>query len=165
NGLAKAQQFAFRSHDRGLLGKKFLPTKTEVLKLLLKREPSALMPAQTVFHRIAVLHERFFDFLAHLRGRRSAERSHLAVPAHGQLSAQVCKARQRVQCAKMLEQARATATHLCRVNELAPGLVREQRKRAEFAALFEMAKRSEEHTSELQSRENLVCRLLLEKKK
>src|SRR5690606_4829092 len=29
----------------------------------------------------------------------------------------------------------------------------------------EAAKRSEEHTSELQSRENLVCRLLLEKKK
>src|SRR5690606_41081014 len=28
-----------------------------------------------------------------------------------------------------------------------------------------MALRSEEHTSELQSRENLVCRLLLEKKK
>src|SRR6266511_5765727 len=29
----------------------------------------------------------------------------------------------------------------------------------------ERAERSEEHTSELQSRENLVCRLLLEKKK
>src|SRR5690606_42008161 len=29
---------------------------------------------------------------------------------------------------------------------------------------FSRAKRSEEHTSELQSRENLVCRLLLEKK-
>src|SRR5207302_10675152 len=29
----------------------------------------------------------------------------------------------------------------------------------------EQSKRSEEHTSELQSRENLVCRLLLEKKK
>src|SRR5690606_40751631 len=28
-----------------------------------------------------------------------------------------------------------------------------------------LANRSEEHTSELQSRENLVCRLLLEKKK
>src|SRR5690606_39644971 len=28
-----------------------------------------------------------------------------------------------------------------------------------------IGKRSEEHTSELQSRENLVCRLLLEKKK
>src|SRR5690606_41507466 len=30
---------------------------------------------------------------------------------------------------------------------------------------FDMTERSEEHTSELQSRENLVCRLLLEKKK
>src|SRR5690606_41858441 len=29
----------------------------------------------------------------------------------------------------------------------------------------EKSRRSEEHTSELQSRENLVCRLLLEKKK
>src|SRR5690606_40292034 len=29
----------------------------------------------------------------------------------------------------------------------------------------ELVSRSEEHTSELQSRENLVCRLLLEKKK
>src|SRR5690606_40775377 len=29
----------------------------------------------------------------------------------------------------------------------------------------DFSKRSEEHTSELQSRENLVCRLLLEKKK
>src|SRR5690606_41289452 len=32
-------------------------------------------------------------------------------------------------------------------------------------ALKEIGIRSEEHTSELQSRENLVCRLLLEKKK
>src|SRR5690606_40996963 len=30
---------------------------------------------------------------------------------------------------------------------------------------FHLVERSEEHTSELQSRENLVCRLLLEKKK
>src|SRR5690606_40765844 len=30
---------------------------------------------------------------------------------------------------------------------------------------LKVLKRSEEHTSELQSRENLVCRLLLEKKK
>src|SRR5436309_10406737 len=30
---------------------------------------------------------------------------------------------------------------------------------------FDLPIRSEEHTSELQSRENLVCRLLLEKKK
>src|SRR5690606_41051150 len=34
-----------------------------------------------------------------------------------------------------------------------------------FADLVALARRSEEHTSELQSRENLVCRLLLEKKK
>src|SRR5690606_39365443 len=32
-------------------------------------------------------------------------------------------------------------------------------------AVSQMDERSEEHTSELQSRENLVCRLLLEKKK
>src|SRR5690606_41170005 len=34
-----------------------------------------------------------------------------------------------------------------------------------LANLLPRAVRSEEHTSELQSRENLVCRLLLEKKK
>src|SRR5690606_34543957 len=36
---------------------------------------------------------------------------------------------------------------------------------AGFFTATESASRSEEHTSELQSRENLVCRLLLEKKK
>src|SRR5438093_7693679 len=34
-----------------------------------------------------------------------------------------------------------------------------------FAAYFKVKNRSEEHTSELQSLTNLVCRLLLEKKK
>src|SRR5207302_4329664 len=34
-----------------------------------------------------------------------------------------------------------------------------------FFPLLSKPERSEEHTSELQSRENLVCRLLLEKKK
>src|SRR5690606_8977673 len=41
-------------------------------------------------------------------------------------------------------------------------------KRGSFrrkSALMTAGNRSEEHTSELQSRENLVCRLLLEKKK
>src|SRR5690606_42081711 len=38
------------------------------------------------------------------------------------------------------------------------------RWRVESRAAFQ-GRRSEEHTSELQSRENLVCRLLLEKKK
>src|SRR2546422_8252742 len=36
---------------------------------------------------------------------------------------------------------------------------------AQHAAQFENGERSEEHTSELQSRLHLVCRLLLEKKK
>src|SRR5690606_40775194 len=36
---------------------------------------------------------------------------------------------------------------------------------AELSFVAELGVRSEEHTSELQSRENLVCRLLLEKKK
>src|SRR2546430_9141912 len=36
---------------------------------------------------------------------------------------------------------------------------------AKYAALVNSAHRSEEHTSELQSQSNLVCRLLLEKKK
>src|SRR2546430_12225303 len=34
-----------------------------------------------------------------------------------------------------------------------------------LGALEELTRRSEEHTSELQSQSNLVCRLLLEKKK
>src|SRR5690606_41024171 len=38
-------------------------------------------------------------------------------------------------------------------------------RRPAHRRLCRHARRSEEHTSELQSRENLVCRLLLEKKK
>src|SRR5690606_39755020 len=41
----------------------------------------------------------------------------------------------------------------------------EQRAQQGLRAVAGLARRSEEHTSELQSRENLVCRLLLEKKK
>src|SRR5690606_41585506 len=48
----------------------------------------------------------------------------------------------------------------------AAGLPPEARKIAlEELEKFETLSRSEEHTSELQSRENLVCRLLLEKRK
>src|SRR5690606_41462617 len=42
-------------------------------------------------------------------------------------------------------------------------LIRHKIRHANMADLS--VRRSEEHTSELQSRENLVCRLLLEKKK
>src|SRR5690606_41739502 len=50
---------------------------------------------------------------------------------------------------------------------LAPGphQRRRRRRRGHRAAPRPRPRRSEEHTSELQSRENLVCRLLLEKKK
>src|SRR2546427_311244 len=41
----------------------------------------------------------------------------------------------------------------------------EEPREAWFGALRSIAMRSEEHTSELQSQSNLVCRLLLEKKK
>src|SRR2546427_9288021 len=45
-----------------------------------------------------------------------------------------------------------------------PGLVRDHR-RCETSDPRGLYRRSEEHTSELQSQSNLVCRLLLEKKK
>src|SRR5690606_41801782 len=44
-------------------------------------------------------------------------------------------------------------------------LFRDVRRGRLRGALRRLRGRSEEHTSELQSRENLVCRLLLEKKK
>src|SRR5258708_31019828 len=40
-----------------------------------------------------------------------------------------------------------------------------ERSRTSSAALCRLVERSEEHTSELQSPDHLVCRLLLEKKK
>src|SRR5690606_40487798 len=43
--------------------------------------------------------------------------------------------------------------------------LREDDPQAAHAWYLQAVERSEEHTSELQSRENLVCRLLLEKKK
>src|SRR2546422_4072897 len=47
-----------------------------------------------------------------------------------------------------------------------PGVEGQRNRRAEQeAARFDRDDRSEEHTSELQSRLHLVCRLLLEKKK
>src|SRR5436309_6706447 len=46
-----------------------------------------------------------------------------------------------------------------------PGAPRGRWRRAGGAPGPVRSRRSEEHTSELQSRENLVCRLLLEKKK
>src|SRR5690606_40076988 len=59
-------------------------------------------------------------------------------------------------------------TRFRRLAEAARELMRRGRRAAAFelltAAVREWGDRSEEHTSELQSRENVVCRLLLEKK-
>src|SRR3712207_8992888 len=45
------------------------------------------------------------------------------------------------------------------------GLLGDVRRRVAFGGTRALGPRSEEHTSELQSRQYLVCRLLLEKKK
>src|SRR2546428_10331558 len=60
-----------------------------------------------------------------------------------------------------------------RLDQVADSLATAVRGFSDRAALFDrrqlacdvLARRSEEHTSELQSRSDLVCRLLLEKKK
>src|SRR3712207_7234236 len=49
--------------------------------------------------------------------------------------------------------------------QLAVGAVGGRARRLRLAPVARPARRSEEHTSELQSRQYLVCRLLLEKKK
>src|SRR5690606_39288189 len=54
-----------------------------------------------------------------------------------------------------------SASALARVSAMPSGLKKRCCRKSAYACPL----RSEEHTSELQSRENLVCRLLLEKKK
>src|SRR3712207_7350193 len=56
-------------------------------------------------------------------------------------------------------------SHSARVASLAGWLAAELDVPEEEREVLRLAARSEEHTSELQSRQYLVCRLLLEKKK
>src|SRR5690606_39612226 len=60
-----------------------------------------------------------------------------------------------------------TERELCEIHGISRMTVREAIMALvnEGVLYREQGRRSEEHTSELQSRENLVCRLLLEKKK
>src|SRR2546427_9319063 len=53
----------------------------------------------------------------------------------------------------------------CATTWVHPTASAEQQRRDEYECGRERVARSEEHTSELQSQSNLVCRLLLEKKK
>src|SRR3712207_7110236 len=55
-------------------------------------------------------------------------------------------------------------TTLYSLNVAAPAPV-QRRSSERYLSLLRVGSRSEEHTSELQSRQYLVCRLLLEKKK
>src|SRR2546430_4217974 len=68
-----------------------------------------------------------------------------------------------------LEHHRRGAQHaverLAAVQHLPVDRARQPGEQAEQRALAAPRRRSEEHTSELQSQSNLVCRLLLEKKK
>ncbi len=138
DGFADAQQFAIGANNGRLFGKKLFPAKTEILELLLQREPGVLMPAEAILDGITKLHERFFDFFAHFAGRRRAEGGHLAVPAAGEVLAQVHEARKLAQGLKMFGEARASVFYFCRFDELAPSLVREERERAKLSAILEM---------------------------
>src|SRR5947207_8450431 len=55
--------------------------------------------------------------------------------------------------------------HQVRLRHGAVRRLHRSRERTSRAVLLDAAQRSEEHTSELQSHSDLVCRLLLEKKK
>src|SRR3712207_7688971 len=63
--------------------------------------------------------------------------------------------------------ARSCSSHAPSADSPSPGVAADDgtRRAACNSGLADSARRSEEHTSELQSRQYLVCRLLLEKKK
>src|SRR5690606_41951075 len=105
-----------------------------LLSVLRRHRGSTLSPYTTLF-----------------RSRRAAEQLHVAQPG---LSQQI-KALERELDVKLMDRG-PWGVRLTGPGEL---LLRDARRILEDV---EAAIRSEEHTSELQSRENLVCRLLLE---
>src|SRR5258708_10887790 len=53
----------------------------------------------------------------------------------------------------------------CSTSKMSPTIPTRKKIESRFGSISAFRKRSEEHTSELQSPDHLVCRLLLEKKK
>src|SRR5690606_34816095 len=87
-----------------------------------------------------------------------------APPRHGGIGGQIKSGHhssRQASCCSLIAFCRAMNITL---NQMAKATRGSQKARMPFQAKGPVLKRSEEHTSELQSRENLVCRLLLEKK-
>src|SRR5690606_37372988 len=86
--------------------------------------------------------------------------------AFGRIAAQTAK-QVIVQKVREAERAQVVEEYKNRVGTLVSGIVKRVDRNGVYVDLGGNAEgfRSEEHTSELQSREKLVCRLLLEKKK
>src|SRR5262249_36214800 len=127
-------------NDGRLLCEKFAPTETYVLKPLLQRVPHALLPTQAALDSVAILHQRFFDFLAHFARMRRAEDGHLSIPTRAEFLAKALQAEELPQGLKMFGRARASAIDFCYIEELAPRFASEQSDGAQFAAALEMSK-------------------------
>src|SRR5688572_32106688 len=77
------------------------------------------------------------------------------------LSVDICRARDRSDCYSALKSITVRYDSTATIAPANPGSVYRWTRRT----VSKRISRSEEHTSELQSQSNLVCRLLLEKKK
>src|SRR5262249_21774107 len=138
HGVVNSHKLAIGSNDSRLLRKKFLPAETGVLEALLKWKPHTLLPAQAALDSIAILHQRFFNLLAHVARMRRAESCYLTIPARAEFLAKTLQTEELPKCLKMFRKARAGAVDSCCVEELAPGFVREQNDQAQFPTALEM---------------------------
>src|SRR2546430_5143556 len=113
-------------------------------------------------HAKSLAHNSYFFFSSRRRHTRfdcdwSSDVCSSDLPALGRSHSATAAA----PCARCPSKARLRTRLACRRKEQVMTTLR----RSTIAAVCLSAGRSEEHTSELQSQSNLVCRLLLEKKK
>src|SRR4029077_15294486 len=135
---ADACQLAIGTNYRGLFGEELIPAAADVFKLLLQRKPHVLLPVQAVFDRVAILHHCFLEILSHFARMGSAKGGHLAIPPRAEVPTKAVKPEELAQGEKMLEKARSRVVHFRLVQELAPGLVREQGEGTQLAAGLKM---------------------------